>query len=321
MSCLRWLCRRHIPYAARRSFLQKVSDRMIHSERITQKQGRILQALIKSEDKRLMCSASRFMNLRSTPEDDGVQSEVREKVMSHLEAAWHETFREMTTYQARQLAHKGRDRHESSQADLTYGEVKFSSLARILVEDLRRHNIELKGTFYDLGSGTGRGVIAAALVGSFSRLCGVELLSDLHSAAVDVQKVYEHVVAPRLGLDVEQEVKFVQGNFLKADWSDANVIFINSTCFSKPLMEKIVKQAVNLSPGTCVVTLTHPMVSPYFDLLESKKYDMSWGEATAHIHVRTAKAMPENEKKAQYWSKRIPGRGNYGAIFDGYTSA
>uniref|UniRef100_A0A7S3YI25 Uncharacterized protein n=1 Tax=Lotharella globosa TaxID=91324 RepID=A0A7S3YI25_9EUKA len=84
MSCLRWLCQRHISYAARRSFLQKVSDRMVHSEKITQRHGKILRSLIKSEDKRLMCSASRFMNLRSTPEDDGVQSEVREKVEQYI---------------------------------------------------------------------------------------------------------------------------------------------------------------------------------------------------------------------------------------------
>jgi len=83
------------------------------------------------------------------------------------------------------------------------------------------------------------------------------------------------------------QLETVHANMIKADWSDADVIFINSTCFSKPLMEKIAAKAASLAPGSCVVTLTQHIVSQYFDLVESKKYEMSWGDATVGILSRS----------------------------------
>jgi hypothetical protein len=49
-------------------------------------------------------------------------------------------------------------------------------------------------------------------------------------------------------------VQFVHGDFLKMrtkDWRDADVVFINSTCYDEPLMSKIADLA-----GTFVPTET-----------------------------------------------------------------
>jgi hypothetical protein len=53
---------------------------------------------------------------------------------------------------------------------LVYGEVSFKSLAEVIWGDV----ITLKpgGVFYDLGSGTGRGVYTASLVHDFTKLQG-----------------------------------------------------------------------------------------------------------------------------------------------------
>mmetsp|Transcript_26649 Transcript_26649/g.42247 ORF Transcript_26649/g.42247 Transcript_26649/m.42247 type:complete len:320 (-) Transcript_26649:190-1149(-) len=303
-----------------RVFLQRVGETMVKTSALNRTGAEVLGALIRNNDTKLFSSATRLRGRK--PEDKDVQVEIREKVMNHLEAAWEDAFKNMPTSKARRIASRGRDHYDTTQGDLIYGEVTFSSLSKILTEDLKKHNIALNGTFYDLGSGTGRGVIAAALVGSFDRLCGIEMLEVLHQAALDVQREYETRVVPRLSLsNRNQELKFVKGNLLKANWSDASVIFINSTCFSNKLMENIAKQAVSLKTGACVVTLTRPMVSPYFRLLDSKKYSMSWGDATAHIHIRTEKPDPEAEANARYWNSKKPGRKDFGALFDGYTSA
>jgi len=283
------------------------------------RQAEVLDNLIQREHEHLYAAAAKHIN-RTGPESKDVHEDIKEELMHILAAAWEESFKYMSTLQARQLAHLGKERHDSSD-DLTYGEVNFSSLAQILCEDLRRYGIPLQGTFYDLGSGSGRGVLVAALVGSFQRICGVEIVPELHKASMDVLHAYKSRVALKYSVPIPDKLEFVQANITKADWSDANVIFINSTCFSKPLMEKIAKKAESLAPGSCVVTLTQPIISPYFDLLESKKYAMSWGTATAHIHVRSEKASSISESKARYWSKKIPGKKDYGALFDGYTSA
>ena len=45
--------------------------------------------------------------------------------------------------------------------------------------------------FIDLGSGTGRGVLAAAALFPFARLIGMEILEGLHGAALDVKNYYD----------------------------------------------------------------------------------------------------------------------------------
>lgn len=39
-------------------------------------------------------------------------------------------------------------------------------------------------------------------------------------------------------------------------WADADVVFINATCFEDALLEKLAAQASDLKPGTFVFTVT-----------------------------------------------------------------
>lgn len=51
-------------------------------------------------------------------------------------------------------------------------------------------------------------------------------------------------------------------------------------------MQQLSEQAAKLSPGAMVVTFTKGMTSPHFEVLERKRYRMSWGPATVFIHRR-----------------------------------
>lgn len=51
-------------------------------------------------------------------------------------------------------------------------------------------------------------------------------------------------------------------------------------------MSQLSEQAAKLSPGAMVVTFTKGMTSPHFEVLERKRYRMSWGPATVFIHRR-----------------------------------
>ncbi len=93
----------------------------------------------------------------------------------------------------------------------------------------------------------------------FDKCCGIELLPSLHDAALTVQERYVHAW-PRIASDAggsedgseggsegsaaadpgaeerAQRTSFICGDFLIADWSDADVVFANSTCFDDALM-------------------------------------------------------------------------------------
>ncbi len=87
-----------------------------------------------------------------------------------------------------------------NKSSLVYGEVAFHTLGEVLWGPHCIHSLPAEGgTFVDLGSGTGRGVLAAAGLWPFARLVGVEILEGLHQAAVEVANYYERNVRPTFG--------------------------------------------------------------------------------------------------------------------------
>lgn len=69
-------------------------------------------------------------------------------------------------------------------------------------------------------------------------------------------------------------------------WTEAELIFVNSTCFSDDLMRKIAEQTVHMRPGAQIVTLTKELRAPNVRLASTRTLSMSWGSATAFFHVR-----------------------------------
>ena len=78
---------------------------------------------------------------------------------------------------------------------------------------------------------------------------------------------------------------YIQGSVLDLNWLDGDVIFANSTCFDDELMRIMARIAEGLKPGAIFVTFTKGLNSPAFEVLERKRYKMSWGPATGkHIY-------------------------------------
>jgi hypothetical protein len=121
-------------------------------------------------------------------------------------------------------------------SNLVYGEVNFQSLAVVMCKHL-----DMKGrkVFYDVGSGSGRGVFCAALIHDFTKACGIEIVPTLSEAAQQQLVHYTANVLPRLESEfksnawtrVEQSLSFVTDDFMNIDWTDADIIWANSTCF------------------------------------------------------------------------------------------
>lgn len=66
-----------------------------------------------------------------------------------------------------------------------------------------------------------------------------------------------------------------QAQALDFDWSQqADVVFMNSTCYSPALIAAISSRAEKLRSGALVVSLTKAINSPQFTLLSKKKYQM-----------------------------------------------
>jgi len=188
----------------------------------------------------------------------------------------------------KEASKRDRDTLNLSSSTLTYGELDFTSIGEIFYTIENRYGkIKPGGVFYDLGAGTGKGVIAGALLHNFEKCVGIEVLESLYSISLQIQSEYNSVFSEednRELLTNAPEVKFLVGDMFEIGWGDADFIFANSTCFDMEMMARIAECPVK--PGTWALTLTKSLNSPKWRILESIRKNMSWGEATVYIQQR-----------------------------------
>lgn len=121
---------------------------------------------------------------------------------------------------------------------LTYGELDLQALGMLIYILKFKFGLRDGGIFYDLGSGTGKAVIAAATMHSFSKCCGIELLNGLHTVALYHKAIWDGDTC----FNHRPAVLFFQGSILDRSpttgrsWSDGDVVFANSHCFSHDMM-------------------------------------------------------------------------------------
>jgi len=217
------------------------------------------------------------------------------------------------------VSKKERDETGRNQANLVYGEINFESFGVAFEKIKSKYGLPGEGTtpdqgilqapggtFYDIGSGTGKPAVAAAVLHPFEVAGGVEILEGLYETSLQVAERFSSVGLPMLaevGQTMETEVDFVHGDITDLetlDWTDGDIVFANSTCFDDGLMQAVAKLAVGMKKGSIVITLTKRLPSKSFKVLEQQLYQMSWGGATVYIQQKlTDPEDPEDEAEGE----------------------
>jgi len=253
---------------------------LLKNDRIISNNGKsFLKELILRRDSRLDGLLNKFEYKRSG--DSSFLEMLHDLIMEEARSTYEELFGDTSLELGKTLSKNERDSKQlTDEKSLIYGEVEFDSFYRVL----RKINPPPGLVFYDLGSGTGKAVLAARFAYDFSKCIGVEILTSLHRQALTVLQRYESKFKPHLAMGQSQHVMVYEGSFLDYDWSDGDLVFANSTCFDDFLMGSLSDMAGRLKAGAIVVTFTKCMTNAAFELLERKRYRMSWGPATVFIH-------------------------------------
>lgn len=163
--------------------------------------------------------------------------------------------------------------------DYTYGEIDFLSFIALLsLIPMDKNTI-----FYDLGSGTGKAVIACAMVYPVHKSIGVELFSSLHDCAYQQKHQLEAIMSYK---EKATKIDFVLGNFLKVNLSEATLIFVNSSTLFGITWEKLCLILDNQARLNTVITTSRPLICKSFFLQITTQIQMSWGIVLAYIHLR-----------------------------------
>lgn len=170
---------------------------------------------------------------------------------------------------------------------LTYGEINFDSFYEMLkVVAPKKEDV-----FYDLGSGTGKAVIAGHLLFDFKKSIGIEILPALYLTSKKIKEFYNKKIRKTIkkiwNEELTGEIDFLLGDFLNIPFFDGDIIFANSTCFDEELRNKLENLFLKLKKGTRILMLTHFLKNNlHFKLIASKIFLQGWGEATVNFYQK-----------------------------------
>lgn len=115
-------------------------------------------------------------------------------------------------------------------------------------------------------------------VNNFRKSVGIELSPTRYHHALSISnKLKEN------GLDIPgKELKYINENIVDSNISDADVIFMCSTCYPDELMEKLVNKFAKLKDGLIVISLKSlPNYQEHgFTLVKELTLPMTWSEGS-----------------------------------------
>lgn len=192
----------------------------------------------------------------------------------------------------KQISREERKNKNYQSPTLVYGEIEFWPFAEVFLRIKEKYGglSHKGGVFVDIGCGTGKPVMAAALLHDFDICLGVEILENLVSACHKVLDVWKWKIIRDVSYPdymteekTRTQIDFLHTDATTLDWKAADVVFANSTCFNDALMTKISVKCDELKPGAFVITTTRAIENENFEILEVGKMGESWGEATVFI--------------------------------------
>jgi hypothetical protein len=165
-----------------------------------------------------------------------------------------------------------------------YGEIDYVSMKEVLdkIEDLKE-----KSTFVDLGSGIGKAVFSAGLLGNFKRCTGVELLRNLHLMAESIKEESEEIERKEGLRLINSELIFINKDLLEYDFSNDDVVFTNSTCWNKRTLELISIKSNDMKLSSYLINTDQELnLSQSWKRVLTLNTQMSWGIARTFINKR-----------------------------------
>lgn len=182
-----------------------------------------------------------------------------------------------------EIAQSEKKRVGKQDSSTTYGEIVPQAFHEVLSAVSPREG----EVFFDLGSGTGKATLMAALSFPFSRSVGIELLPGLGDAARQVLAQFDAQVRPALGPEYQQrKIEYIDGDFLQVDLSQADIVFAHGTCYPHELIAQLGAKLAELRTGARVILVGHTFDTPELGFIKMMLMRADWGTALAALYQR-----------------------------------
>lgn len=159
---------------------------------------------------------------------------------------------------------------------LLYGETPFETAGTLLGKYARPTD----KIFYDLGSGIGNVVIRAALSDKFTKVTGIEIVGERHELSLKA------LLQCRPLLPEKTDVKLIREDFLKADFSDADIVYVTAVAFGKKLMKDLQSRLTTLKSGTRIIIADKQLDPKQFSLIDKINLPMDYADADFYVYEK-----------------------------------
>jgi len=138
--------------------------------------------------------------------------------------------------------------------------------------------------FYDLGSGTGKTVMLAWLLGLTAT--GVELVKDRYDGA---RRTLNAALKERDEDTDAVGARFIHADIASIDFSDADIVFANSVFYTEDLLQTIAFRAQKMRPGSHIITI-EGLIGDHLSASEKVRLHTSWTDDGTLFSVQTVEA-------------------------------
>ncbi len=189
---------------------------------------------------------------------------------------------------AKIISHRERKRLHIKDDSLVYGEIDFLSFISLLEKVQPQPN----EVFCDLGCGTGKALLTAALNFDLAGAIGIELLPGLCTLANEQIKKAKTLIKLYDKNDSEHNlnqlacIQIINKDVQDCDLEKCNIVFINATCLNLAIWQKIVEKLLCLQPGSRIIVTSKTIQHEHFQLLYQGRALMSWGMNSVTIYKK-----------------------------------
>jgi hypothetical protein len=166
---------------------------------------------------------------------------------------------------------------------LGYGEVDVEAFGNFLRSF--PSTFQNDGTFLDMGSGSGKAVLAAAFSGKFSTCIGVEIMEPLHKLAVQALDQ-----AHQIDTESASKARFELGDIFEREelWRSADVLLVTCTLFTDDMMTRLDNCISRLvRSGSIVITTTRRLTNSRARQLSEGRIKYAKGSLLFIVYVIT----------------------------------
>jgi len=161
-----------------------------------------------------------------------------------------------------------------------YGEIVLDHF----IDMLDNYGAHAGQVFYDLGSGLGQLVFTAGLLGLDAT--GIEIVKQRHLMAV---AAVEQAEKQGIG-ETHGSISHIHGSFYDVDFSNADIVFINSVMFSDGMMRILGEKARSMKHGSRIISylgLPDAKRGEHQPADEPKGFVGTWFRRLKSINMRT----------------------------------